>query len=132
MFYGERSMVTTQDLLYLKKELKKKGLLCFNVVSGSMEPIIKTGEKIIVQNFESEPSEFDIVVFFQRGILICHYIWHVNQMRSKEGHLIYVTRGLHGREDLPIEADQVLGRVTSHRISSWNRLRITLKDRLFS
>ena len=111
--------------------MDSKGLLELQVISGSMEPVIMTNEKIIAVRLEKHSTTlkpFDIIVFWDGNRLICHYIWHINRLIRSNGVQVYVTRPYAGKgEDLPLTEAQVLGLVTSHRISSFGRLKLLIK-----
>ena len=117
----------------LKMNLKTQNSKLFQVVSGSMEPLIATGEFIEVKALRESPRRFDILVFWSDEILICHYLWHVNQIRFSNGEHILITRSLRGQEDIPFSESKLLGKVISHRISVCRKAQIvgrTLLHRL--
>lgn len=92
------------------------------IVSDSMEPALMTGERIIVDVGELNLKRFDIIVFFQGGKLIAHYMWDMNKLVQP---ILLRTRSLkYGQLDLPIGMDQYLGKVISHRLSNWHKFRI--------
>ncbi|MCC6278511.1 MAG: S24/S26 family peptidase [Oligoflexia bacterium] len=122
--------VDHEKFLALKSQLTENKLTCFNVASGSMEPLIGTNTNVMVRTTTLELSQFDIIVFWckSRQILICHYIWHINRYFKKEDQKILVTRNLHSGEDLPIPEGHVLGKVVSHKIPLATRLKLIFRN----
>lgn len=112
----------------MKAELHRKGTLAFRVVSSSMEPVIMTGNPILVHPTGLEAlKRFDIILFWNGRLLICHYLWHVNSFTEPNGSKMMVTRPLLGfgrQEDLPTPSTHLIGRVGNHRIPTWTKLRI--------
>ena len=108
--------------------LQAKGRMPMRVASGSMLPVIQVGEVIDVEPLgpDEVPARFDILVFWNERLLICHYLWHVNQLRNPGEARTFITRSLGGHEDLPFSESQVLGRVVSHRLSRFWRFRLAL------
>ena len=116
------------DFYLLQMRLSHTTEMTFKVVSDSMEPLIMTGEKIKVRSIKIDQLHlFDIIVFLKGEKLICHYIWHMNTLRSWDGLRTLTTKNMPGGEDLPVPENQILGIVTSHKISGWLQLRLTLK-----
>jgi hypothetical protein len=116
---------STAQLELLKIALENAGKMSFEVVTPSMSPLISVGDKISVRPLnQARIRRFDILVFLQSGIMICHYLHHINQtdMSTKK----YITKSLNGRDDLPISIDEVLGIVESHSIPWWLKLRLSL------
>ncbi|MGZ3688907.1 MAG: S24/S26 family peptidase [Bdellovibrionota bacterium] len=110
----------------LRKDISS-GPTAFTVVTGSMEPLIATGSRIVVEAVSGPLEVFEIVLFWDgQSTLICHYILHANAIRGPGGIRSYVTHSLRGGEDLPIPENQILGRVTNHRLSRATRWRIVL------
>lgn len=102
-------------------ELKKLSLFKGKVVSGSMLPVIEVGEDIVVEIGAKELKRFDIVVIFLNDKLVCHYLWNLNRLVEP---ILLQTRSMAGRKDIPVSFEDYLGRVISHRLSFWQRLRI--------
>ncbi len=115
------------DFQELKNELTTQGKMAFTVATGSMEPLISAKSEIIVAAAKNLPEKFDIVVFEKNNELICHYVWHVNELPHSNGERIINTRGLNTKwDDLPVLESEVLGKVVSHKIGGLTRLRIGL------
>ena len=50
------------------------------VVTDSMEPLIRVGDKIIVTVGDKDLKRFDIIVFWKNDRLTCHYVWAMNRV----------------------------------------------------
>ena len=111
-----------QRVLFEKiRELERLGRIEVRIISGSMEPVIMTGESVTVEKLEGPPKMFDILVFYQNEKFICHYFWKQNSRFDNEGRN-YVTRPLRSRGfDIPFGRRQLLGRVVAKRIGFWRR-----------
>lgn len=95
------------------------------VITGSMHPVIKVGEPIVVDVGNLDIKRFDIVVFFFQGKLVCHYLWTMNKVFTP---VLYQTRNLFGNKDFPIDESAYLGKVISHRLNWWRKVRILMKS----
>lgn len=105
------------------------GLHSFQVVSGSMLPVIPIGAKVVVG--VGEPiQQWDIVVFWSADHrLTCHVLWHINQT-SLGGKKVFITHGLQGKwMDLAITEEHVLGKVINYRLGWWWRWRLMWRSR---
>lgn len=91
------------------------------IQTGSMLPVIKVGEAITVEPHAKNLKRFDIIVFVQNDVLICHYLWNINRVVKP---ILYQTRSLVGGVDFPITQDDYMGRVVSHRLNLWWKLKI--------
>ncbi len=120
----ERTKVSEEQFQDLRKLLGSEKFVGFKVVSGSMEPVIKTGEMIVIEKSEVL-KRFDIVVFRQNSLLICHFIKFINRTPDSNGDPVYVTSGMANpvREDLPVPLGEILGTVVSHRLGRFFRFR---------
>lgn len=95
----------------------------FKVVSDSMEPLIKIGDKVVVQ-INGKVKRFDVVAFWGGDKLICHVLWHINQVRNAPQML--VTCPLDGRSpDLAIRQEDLLGPVLNFKLSLWQKLKLS-------
>jgi signal peptidase I len=102
-------------------ELKTLPLLKSKVITGSMAPLIEVGDKIVIDIGNKDIKRFDIVVIYFEEKLICHYLWSKNQIVSP---VLLQTRNLKGHFDYPVSFDNYLGKVISHKIGFWRKLRI--------
>ena len=117
----------------LKKELAQGLPLKVQIISGSMEPVIMTGDevRVTVVQFESL-KRFDPIIFWNGKMLVCHYVWHFNHIRSPSGERIVLTRAMKGKyPDFPTPESQILGIAQDVRIpwylqwrELWNRGKI--------
>jgi len=106
-----------------KEELETKGIIAVKIITGSMEPVIKVNQTVIISKLTKPIERFDIIVFKGERELICHYVRHVNRHLTEAENNIIQTRGLHNKQDdYPIHQDQVLGIVISHRLNLWRKL----------
>lgn len=115
-------MIITPEIFDL---LKEKSQFRGKIITDSMSPVIKVGEEIVVEVLSGDLRRFDIIVFKQDDKLICHYLWGLNQ--EVEPRLMQ-TKSLKGDKDLPIKPEDYLGKVVSHKLSLWRKLRILFKQ----
>ncbi len=103
------------------EKLKSHTVLKSRVISESMEPVIKIGDEVVVDvgNLNLEP--FDIVVIYLNQKLVCHYLWRKNQFVKP---ILYQTRSMLKKMDMPVTEDLILGKVISHKIGFWRKLRL--------
>lgn len=86
------------------------------IVSGSMEPIIKIRDAVLIKRVPEEEIKIGDVVTYQSrdesfyGILITH---RVVGIKEEAGEKVYVTKGDHNQtiDRLPVKADQLYGKV---------------------
>lgn len=105
------------------QELKGRASFQGRIVSDSMEPLIKRGDEISVEVGTQHLERFDIIVFLQDNKLICHYVWSVNKIVTP---LLFQTRSLKGLKDHPVPLENYLGKVISHRMSFWMKIKALL------
>ena len=104
--------------------------LFFSIVSNSMDPVLKVGGEYEITHVDpQELRRFDIIVFHDQEILICHYLWHKNQFEHTDS---FVTRSLISDiEDFPVSFDRYLGKVVDRKLEWWRKLIILLRYRFF-
>ena len=86
------------------------------IVSGSMEPIIKVRDAVVIRRVpESEIAVGDVVTYQSRdesfyGILVTHRVVNIKEENGKK---VFVTKGDHNAtvDRLPISSDQIYGKV---------------------
>jgi hypothetical protein len=118
----------TTDLFTLLKARPQNGIK-FVVVTPSMEPVIMVGQQVVVE-MTTPPKRWDIIVWWDGQKLICHVLWHINQVVTLAGEPVYITCSLRGaRLDLSVPASQVLGTVSNFKLSGLWRLRIWWQHR---
>jgi signal peptidase I len=105
----------------LKKKILEQPFFKGKIVSGSMIPVIEIGEEIMVEVKAKELKRFDIIVFVQHQKLICHYLWTINKIVEPR---LMQTRSMGGGKDFPISEDEYVGRVISHHLNWWHKLKI--------
>lgn len=119
--------LTPKDFLTIRDSISQGQVVEAVIVSGSMAPLIRTGDKIQIldlQKLGRPLRRFDLVVFKQNDLLVCHYIWHLNSNFNSS----FVTRSLiSNRDDFPIEISQIIGYVPV-RIPILSRLRIVFEN----
>jgi hypothetical protein len=97
-----------RTILELKKSVEAV------IVSGSMEPLIKTGAKIKIQWIDdfSNLHRFDVLVFWDGNKLVCHYLLHRNRVMTENNEDVFTMRGLRSKgDDLPVAQSKILGKV---------------------
>ncbi len=105
----------------LKEEIISRPFFRGKIITGSMIPVINIGEEITVEVKAKNLKRFDIIVFMQDDILICHYLWNINRFIEP---LLLQTRNISGGRDYPIKEEDYIGKVLSHRMSFIRKLRI--------
>ncbi len=86
-----------------------------------MIPVINIGEEITVEVKAKNLKRFDIIVFMQDDVLVCHYLWNINRFIEP---LLLQTRNISGGRDYPIKEEDYIGKVLSHRMSLLRKLSI--------
>lgn len=110
-----------------KIQLKATGKYQGKIVSGSMHPLIKIGDIIQVEAISLEQLEkFDIIVFYQNEMLVCHFVWHKSRFGNQDE---VITKSLIGGEDLPIKKELILGRVKNFKLSLIDKIKMSWKYR---
>jgi signal peptidase I len=112
----------------LKDVLGKHQVVAQVIASGSMQPVIKTGETIRIRPLAylgRDLKRFDIIVFKTETKIVCHYLHHINHINYSNKK--FVTRSIAGHEDLPVSKDDILGYVENFKISWFLRLRLSLR-----
>ena len=80
------------------------GYSLFTIKSGSMEPTIQIGDDILVR-IESDYKENDIVVYEDKGMLVCH------RVIKMDGNKIITKGDRNNAEDEEFERTLVIGKV---------------------
>ena len=107
--------------------LEKQSQLDVRVLGKSMQPILFEKDIITVYPLTSLESlkRFDVIIFWQNNLLICHYFWRLNSHFQSDSTTL-LTRPLNPirAHDHPIQLSQVLGIVPSVYITRWLRFKI--------
>lgn len=114
-----------ESFAVIKRTVEKRGIFRGKIVSDSMSPLIRTGDLITIEPVKdpSKLERFEIVVFHQMGKLTGHFVWNHNRLGSEP---TLTTKPLKSpqAEDLPVDYPSILGRITSHRLSPLQRLKV--------
>jgi signal peptidase I len=107
------------------ENLKELPFFRGKIISDSMEPVLNIGDKITVEVGRKELERFDLIVFYSQDKLICHYLWAMN--RLVEPILLQTRSTKYGLRDYPIGLEDYLGKVVSHRLNAWEKMKIFLR-----
>lgn len=118
----EATQIDEAAFLELKSYLSHSQKLNAKVISGSMEPVIMTGDFVEVEAVRVETlKRFDIILYWDGEKLICHYVWHLNRIPGAAGERVILTKKMgKGNPDFPVSEYKILGRITNFSIS-WAR-----------
>lgn len=107
----------------LKNKIKTEPIN-FRIVSDSMLPLIKVGEEISMIKLPPTLNIFDIIVFYDKGKLICHFVWQ----DQKQFNGAVITRSLKDpyKNEVPRDYKNLLGWVPSKKISWTCKTKIIL------
>jgi hypothetical protein len=97
----------------LKSLLALKGELKLRVASDSMHPVLRISQIITVRPCHSDSlKRFDIIVFWEQGKMICHFLW-AKQHNKMNKESLYITKSLKSPldHDIPIIDKMILGKV---------------------
>lgn len=117
--------LSSEEVEIIRARVNFEGEITVQIASGSMEPVLKTGEKLRMQKPPDlkEISVFDIVVFMQNAIPTCHAVLDKTRYKGRENFLI--TGGLATRhEDRPVYQKDLIGIIREKKLSLWQKLRI--------
>jgi signal peptidase I len=114
-----------------QQKIKRDGYVLVRLVGSSMLPLLRDGDLLRIDLLEQEPKPWDILVFWNNKVLVCHYLLHINHIRNSKGERIYVMRGLNNvGEDLPIVHSQILGVYKGKVISRAILLQAWIRDQV--
>jgi hypothetical protein len=116
----------------LKLKLEVSGPLGIKIVSGSMEPLLPIGTIAQVEFCRFDDLKpMDLLVYWRDDRLTCHAVWNIGYLPSARGDRTVITRGLGNPEfDYPVAESEIFGRVTSHRLTAWQALRMSFFSKL--
>jgi len=107
----------------IKYKILSQKIFRGKILSESMEPVVKKDEEIVVEVKAANLQRFDIIVFEDGNKFICHYVWSVNKMIEPK---LIQTRSMSGIKDFPFKEEHYIGKVISHKLSFWQRIKILL------
>jgi hypothetical protein len=118
--FSESKGISEAEFMQVRSELVTHGALSFTLVGDSMLPLLKPGLQLTVKPLTAPFRLFDIIVFWNGRVLICHYIKHFNYLGAQTS---LVASGLNTPgEDLPVLYSHVLGIIEGYKISWFRRL----------
>ena len=105
----------------LRKQISLKPLE-IKIITGSMKPLIKIDEIVIVEKIEtSKLKPFDIVIYHSaEKLLICHFIWDLSKLNPNH-FLLGSMQNVNGL-DKPVPQGKILGIVTNKKITLFYKI----------
>ena len=102
-----RIMLCLAAVLFIPAVRQVHNLRAFTVISGSMEPAIRTGSMIITDTTKKEPEAGDVITYEAGNTCVTHRVIRI------EEHGNYITKGDHNpsEDPAPVNRDQVTGTV---------------------
>ncbi len=117
-----------QEFLFIKKKLNEQSSLKVKIISGSMEPLIMTGEEVVLESFQGDLVPYETYVYLnEENNLICHYFWKKSLLEP--GHLLFRAL-LSSQSDHLVKKEFVLGKVKNKRVGWWQQLTSLVKIHL--
>jgi signal peptidase I len=110
----------------LQKKLSEEGQIRCQILSDSMLPVLATGDVVTIEPIldYQKLNQFDVIVYFNGNVLICHYFLKINRLKNSLGQDCLITKGLFAKHwDLLVPVDQVLGICTDVKISPLLKMR---------
>jgi hypothetical protein len=99
----------------IKKQLSQRKRIEIKIVSGSMEPVLRTGSQYWMHEIPKDyvPQRFDIFVYWNGEILIAHYFWEefVDQFVDQQKYWVFRSLVNPTGEDFPVKIDDIVGRL---------------------
>lgn len=95
-----------------------------------MVPLFNPNGHLVKVNYISSLENlkrFDVIVFWQNNILVCHYYWKNNSYFNDPANPTFMTRPLNPIKnfDHPIQFEHILGKV-DQELSRWLKFKILL------
>jgi hypothetical protein len=116
----------------LKDEIVSNGFLGIRIISDSMYPLIKVGEKVTVCHYinEKQLTRFIPVLYWDGSKLICHYFWNKSRMTNADGKQTILTRSLKENKinDIPVPTEHILGIVVGKKVSFTTQVLILINN----
>ncbi|CBW27900.1 hypothetical protein BMS_3143 [Halobacteriovorax marinus SJ] len=113
------------DLGMAKKLLSSKGEFEINILSNSMSPLFKKGDRLKIIEVKEDLKRYDIIVFLRDGKFVVHYIWRINGVSKKS----FITRSLENphEDELPVQKSEVLGILKDVQLSMSKKIYLSLR-----
>ena len=103
----------SDEIISIKKKLKAEGALSITIASGSMHPVLKTGNHYCLLPLDEKyvPSKYDILAYWDGEKIIGHYFYSEAKLfNSKE--IRWIFKSIVSQvEDFPVSKDFVLGQI---------------------
>lgn len=119
--------VKAEDFDSIIKTLQNEGVAKVRIRGNSMNPLLSELDHVTIFPLRDLNSikRFDVIVFWQHNILMCHYFWKRNAVFNPD---VLLTRPLNpiNGYDHPINQSQVLGIAKLVKISSWLKFKIII------
>ncbi len=97
------------ELLY--EALEKGGEPSVQIVSGSMQPLIQPGDRVIVKHADADQAKFgDIIVFRWQEALVTHRV--ISRLRIDE-RMFFLQKGDSNLSASPVPSQDVLAKVVA-------------------
>lgn len=109
-------MISKEEFFLILGHLKQRGELNVEILSGSMYPLIKSGQRVQIEPATGKLKTGEIIVYFVDGVFNCHvFLKYVGENGSS-----MVTIGLNSKfVDVPVSTNMVLGKVKSVKKPFW-------------
>ena len=108
--------ITYEEFKELKKNFDEFSKV--RILTPSMAPLILVNDMVVVSPLPKDLNKiepFDILVFWQKDKLICHFF-----IKNENG--IYITRGLNNKyNDEPVQEDHLYGIVIKPKVGRIKR-----------
>ncbi len=124
---AENEEMSHLDFTYASALLKNQRSVHCKIISDSMEPIIPTNAIVKVEPLIDAPKAFDILVFWQNEKLNCHVYIHNSTFNHNNERILIMKSYKYLSQDLPLIYSDVLGRVVSHRLSLFAKVRMIFR-----
>lgn len=110
------------EFLQLKQKISEDGGMQIRVITDSMEPIIKAGDLVCCSPHNNQLNIFDLVIIYSSQRLICHFVFK-RKAQDKILTCSYKYLGL----DPPEHIDNILGKITSHKLTLFKKAFVWIK-----
>lgn len=110
--------------------LEMTGKLKAKCFGRSMVPILQPGQVFQIEKPVGPIQKYDLIVFPRDGVMVCHYVAHINRIPDGDGQTVYITHGYRNRaEDIfPVRAGDILGVARDIRLTFWQKLMCRIRS----